>query len=80
MPEPERHIEIVPDRDRPSAYTVKIDGTDQSYVDLDDPRRLEFDYVQRIADVIDAYGEPGAPHRFVHVGGAALTLPRYVAA
>jgi spermidine synthase len=80
VPEPERHIEIVPDRDRPSAYTVKIDGTDQSYVDLDDPRRLEFDYVQRIADVIDAYGEPGAPQRFVHVGGAALTVPRYVAA
>ncbi|WP_194839800.1 spermidine synthase [Aeromicrobium yanjiei] len=75
-----RTIEIVPDRDRPSAFTLRIDGTDQSYVDLDDPRRLEFDYMQRIADVIDAHGEAGAPLRCVHIGGAALTIPRYVAA
>ncbi|MFI5428385.1 spermidine synthase [Aeromicrobium sp. UC242_57] len=74
-----RHIEIEPDRDRPSAFTLRIDGTDQSHVDLDDPRRLEFDYMQRMADVIDAYGEPGTPVRIVHIGGAALTIPRYVA-
>ena len=42
----------------PAAFTVRIDGTDQSYVDLDDPLRLEFDYVQRIADLIDVLGEP----------------------
>ena len=75
-----RTIEIVPDRDRPAGHTLRIDGTDQSHVDLDDPTHLEFDYVQRIADVIDALGEPGAPLRFVHVGGAAMTLPRYVTA
>jgi spermidine synthase len=76
----ERAVKIVRDRDRPSGHTLRIDGTDQSYVDLDDPRRLEFDYVQRIADVIDGFGEPGEPVRIVHVGGAGLTLPRYVAA
>ena len=64
----------------PAAFTVRIDGTDQSYVDLDDPRRLEFDYVQRIADLIDVLTEPGRPMRVIHVGGGALTLPRYVAA
>jgi spermidine synthase len=62
-----------------AAFTVRIDGTDQSYVDLDDPRRLEFDYVQRIADLTDVLAEPGRPLRVVHVGGGALTLPRYVA-
>jgi spermidine synthase len=76
----ERHVEIVADRDRPAAFTLRVDGTDQSYVDLDDPTRLEFDYVQRIADVIDAHGEAGAPLRCVHIGGAGLTVPRYVAA
>lgn len=76
----ERGIEIVPDRDRASGFILRIDGTDQSYVDLDDPTLLEFDYVQRIADVIDAHGEPGETFRFVHIGGAAMTLPRYVAA
>lgn len=80
MSEPGRQIEIVPDRDRPSAFTLRIDGTDQSYVDLDDPLRLEFDYMQRIADVIDAHGAAGEPLRCVHVGGAALTIARYVAA
>lgn len=76
----ERVVEIVPDRDRPSGFTLRIDGTDQSYVDLDDPTVLEFDYVQRIADVIDAHGDPGQTLRVVHIGGAGMTLPRYVAA
>ncbi len=71
---------LVPDRGRPSAYTLRIGRTDQSYVDLDDPRRLEFDYVQRIADAIDATGMPGGRLGVVHIGGAGMTLPRYVAA
>lgn len=76
----ERAVEIIPDRDRAGGFILRIDGTDQSYVDLNDPTRLEFDYVQRIADVIDAHGESGETLRFVHVGGAGMTLPRYVAA
>ncbi|MEJ7635606.1 fused MFS/spermidine synthase [Aeromicrobium sp.] len=76
----ERSIEIVQDRDRPSGHTLRIDGTDQSHVDLEDPTRLEFDYMQRIADVIDALGVAGEPLRFVHIGGAAMTIPRYVSA
>ncbi len=71
---------LIRDLAHPAAFTVRIDGTDQSYVDLDDPLRLEFDYVQRIADLIDVLTEPGRPVRVVHVGGGALTLPRYVAA
>jgi spermidine synthase len=74
-----RRIEIVADRDRPSAHTLQVDGTDQSYVDLDDPTRLDFDYVQRMADAIDGHGTPGEPLRCVHIGGAGMTLPRYVA-
>lgn len=72
-------VRLIADRVYPSAYTVRIGETDQSYVDLDDPTRLEFDYVQRIADAIDLHAEPGQRVRIVHVGGAAMTLPRYVA-
>ena len=36
--------------------------------------------MQRIADLLDVLGEPDRPMRIVHVGGGALTLPRYVAA
>ncbi len=54
---------------------------EQSAVDLDDPTHLVFDYMQRIGDLIDALQPPPpAPIRVLHVGGAAMSLPRYVAA
>ena len=59
-------------------HLVLVDGRPQSHVDLADPTRLVFDYVRRTGDVVDAL-EPG-PLRVVHVGGAGLTLARYVAA
>lgn len=65
--------------DRPGSFLLTLDDMPQSHVDLLDPTRLVFDYVRRIADVIDALGRPGERLRVVHVGGAAMTLPRYVA-
>jgi spermidine synthase len=70
---------LVPDRAHPHSFTLRVGRTDQSYVDLEDPARLEFDYVQRLADIIDCAAPPGERIRIVHVGGAGLTLPRYVA-
>lgn len=58
---------------------VRVGGADQSWVDPDDPAHLEFDYMQRLADQIDQHGAPGERLRVVHVGGAAMTLARYVA-
>jgi len=72
-------IEIVP-ADRAEAWLVRIDDMDQSYVDLGDPTRLVFDYVRWIGDVADLVAPPSRAVRAVHVGGAGLTLPRYVAA
>jgi hypothetical protein len=71
---------LVPDLAYRRAFTLRVGRTDQSYVDLDDPLRLEFDYVQRLVDVLESVTEPGKRLRVVHVGGAAMTLPRYVAA
>ncbi|MGI3781468.1 MAG: spermidine synthase [Janthinobacterium lividum] len=73
-------VVLVPDPARRSAFLLRVGRTDQSYVDLDDPLRLEFDYVQRIADLVESLFEPGRTLRAVHVGGAGLTLPRYLAA
>ncbi len=70
---------IVPG-DRPGTWVLRMSGMDQSSVDLDDPTRVVFEYVRRLADVVDACASPGVPVRVVHVGGGALTLPRYVAA
>jgi hypothetical protein len=71
---------LVPDLAYRRAFTLRVGRTDQSYVDLDDPLRLEFDYVQRLVDVLDSVAGPAQRLRVVHVGGAAMTLPRYVAA
>lgn len=71
---------LVPDLAYARAFTLRVGRTDQSYVDLDDPLRLEFDYVQRLVDVLDSVAEPGQRLRMIHVGGAGMTLPRYVAA
>ncbi|MCU1440757.1 MAG: spermine synthase [Rhodoglobus sp.] len=69
---------ISPDRWVNGAYTLTVDGTPQSHVNLDDPTQLFFEYVQRMGHVIDQLGMPGEPITAVHLGAGALTLPRYV--
>ncbi|MFC5173842.1 spermidine synthase [Streptomyces mutomycini] len=71
---------LLPDVDRDRAWLLTVDGAPQSYVDLDEPEHLEFEYVRRLGHVVDRAGAPGAPLDVVHLGGGALTLPRYVAA
>jgi spermidine synthase len=65
--------------DRPGSYVLWRDGMAQSQVDPADPTWLAFDYMRRIADVLDVVAPAGRPLRVVHIGGAAMTLPRYVA-
>lgn len=70
--------EIVPDQWRPGCWTLDIDGTPQSHVDLADPTVLHFDYIQRIGHVIDSAFEPGRAVTALHLGAGALTVPRYI--
>jgi spermidine synthase len=74
------HAVIEPDRWVPGAFTLVVDGTPQSHVNMDDPSQLFFEYVQRIGHVIDQIGDPGQPITAVHLGAGAFTLPRYVEA
>jgi spermidine synthase len=71
--------ELLADADRDGSWMLLVDGTPQSHVDLDDPTHLEFEYVRRMGHVLDLAGEPGAPLDVIHLGGGALTLPRFVA-
>ncbi|MFI2031152.1 spermidine synthase [Streptomyces buecherae] len=75
---------LLPDVDRPHGWLLTVDGAPQSYVDLADPLHLEFEYARRLGHVLDTAGqddaEPAAPLDVLHLGGGALTLPRYVAA
>jgi spermidine synthase len=71
-------VELLADVDRPGGWLLLIDRIRQSYVDLDDPTYLDFDYVQAFADVVDAL--PEGRLAVTHVGGGACTFARYVAA
>ena len=71
--------ELVPDPDVPRAWTLRLNGTPQSHVDLDDPRHLEFEYVRRLGHLVDLVAPDEDPIRALHLGGGGLTLPRYVA-
>lgn len=72
-------MRLVPDRDRGRGFLLQVGRTDQSYVDLEDPEWLEFDYIQRMADALEAFEPTRRPIRVIHVGGAGMTLARYVA-
>lgn len=69
---------LLPDLDRERAWLLTVDGAAQSYVDLDDPGHLEFEYTRRIGHAVTA-GFPDGPLDAVHLGGAAMTLPRWLA-
>jgi spermidine synthase len=71
--------ELLADADRDGSWMLLVDGTPQSHVDLADPTHLEFEYVRRMGHVLDLAGGPGAPLDVIHLGGGALTLPRFVA-
>jgi hypothetical protein len=64
------------DPDRPSAVTLYVNGVPSSYLDLDDPGMLAFEYMQQMAAVVDAL-HPG-PVRALHLGAAGCSLPRWV--
>ncbi|HEY0806514.1 MAG TPA: fused MFS/spermidine synthase [Pseudonocardiaceae bacterium] len=70
--------ELVTDPDRPDGRTLYLDGAPQSHVDLGEPTHIVFEYVRRLAHVVDL--APAGPLRVLHLGGGGMTLPRYVAA
>jgi spermidine synthase len=71
--------ELVPDLSRTDSWLLFVDGIPQSQVDLGDPGYLEFEYVRRIGHVADLAFPDGQPLRVLHLGGGAMTLPRYIA-
>jgi spermidine synthase len=70
--------DLVVQRDaaRPSGRLLRQGDMDASYVDLADPRHLEFDYLRRMRDVVEAL----RARRVLHVGGAGCALARALAA
>jgi len=73
---PDDHVTL--EWDERGGVTVHMDGSPQSHVQPDDPTVLVFEYVQHLALAISAL--PPGPLSVTHVGGAGLTLARYVEA
>ncbi len=71
-------LELLPDPDYQDAWVVLIDGAQQSHVNLGDPTMLEFEYMRRMAHVLDTM--PAGPLRVTHLGGGGMTMARYVSA
>jgi spermidine synthase len=71
--------ELLADADRDGSWVLLVNATPQSHVDLDAPDHLEFEYVRRLGHVLDLAADAGEPLDVVHLGGGALTLPRYLA-
>ena len=87
MPELERRLAVSghvarleESRQRPGSWTLYVDGTPQSHVELDRPDWLGFEYVRRIGHAVDLVRPEGEAITALHLGGGALTLPRYVQA
>lgn len=71
---------VVADERRPSGRLLLLNSARHSYVDLADPRHLEFEYTQWIGAVADVLARDGVPLDALHLGGGGFTLPRYLAA
>jgi MFS family permease len=69
---------VVEDPGREGGRTLMLEDLPHSYVDIDDPRYLEFDYTRWMAAAIDELD--AGPIDALFIGGGGFTLPRYVAA
>lgn len=70
---------IVPD-EHEGGHVLEIGGHVQSHVDLARPRHIRYEYLRRMANVLDVLAPAGEPIDILHLGAGALTLPRYVQA
>lgn len=62
-----------------SIATLLTQGHAQSAVDMDDPTNVVFEYVRGFVLALTVWAPPG-PLRVTHVGGAAMTMARWVQA
>ncbi|MBB5868461.1 spermidine synthase [Allocatelliglobosispora scoriae] len=68
------------DPERAGGRVLYLNSAQHSYVDLDDPRHLEFAYTQWIGAVADLAAPPGEAIDALHLGGGGFTVPAYLAA
>lgn len=73
------HATIDEDAFTSGAFILSIGGAQQSHVNLANPESVFYEYLRRIANVVDLVAPEGEPVRALHLGAGALTLARYIA-
>lgn len=74
-------IAVEPDPGNPGGRTLVLDRLRHAYVDLDDPRHLEFGYVRRFADAAaPVLAATDGRADVLHIGGGGFSFPRYLLA
>jgi spermidine synthase len=68
---------VEPDPNRIGGRTLYLDTLRHSYVDLEDPTHLQFNYIEVFADIAATIKAPEGL-RAVHIGGGGFTFPRYL--
>ncbi|MBG0739149.1 fused MFS/spermidine synthase [Paeniglutamicibacter antarcticus] len=73
-----QHATIAPDGWTDGAFVLSIAGAEQSHVNLARPEEIFYEYLRRIAHVVDLVAPGGRPISALHLGAGALTLARYI--
>ncbi len=60
---------VMTDPDRTSGRVLLLDGARHSYVDLDDPTYLAYDYAKAVVSVVETKYAEGQALRAYHIGG-----------
>lgn len=64
-----------------SSWLLRVNGVQSSHVDLNDPLRLDFEYMRWMAAAINQWPAGPAPYRrILHLGGGACSMARWAAA
>ncbi|NUR95739.1 MAG: fused MFS/spermidine synthase [Kribbellaceae bacterium] len=71
---------VVADPARDGGRTLYLDRLRHSYVDLNDPTYLEFEYIKSFAAAINGSRPEGQPVSALHIGAGGLTMARYLSA
>lgn len=75
-----QHADIDEDACIDGAYILSIGGAQQSHVNLAEPAEVFYEYLARIAHVVDLVAPAGNSVRALHLGAGAMTLVRYLQA
>ncbi len=73
-------VEIRADPTRAGGRLIKQDGVESSYVDLADPKHLEFEYLRHLAQLVDLTHPRKEPLNLVQIGGGPCVFARYLGA